>query len=125
MKWSDIINETVDVTSLGQITRDLPERFFHFTHDQSNVESIVARGFDLAMFGHTGRKFNMPDLTRYDPAGVYCQDASEIMHKGFQPWIEFTLNGSPVALTSPHVFFRDLAKAYDCVGAALSNALMA
>jgi hypothetical protein len=124
MNWLEIMRETID-PALGRVTRDLPKRFFHFTHEQSNVEAIVKHGFDLTMFGHTGKKFNMPDMTRYDPAGVYCQDAAEIMNKGYQPWVEFALTGSPVALASSHVFFRDLAKAYDCVGAKLSAALMA
>jgi hypothetical protein len=43
------------------LTNQQAKRFFHFAHDQSNVDAIVQHGFDLNMFGHTGKKFNMPD----------------------------------------------------------------
>ena len=123
MLINDILNETVDPSSLGRLTHDLPPLFFHFTHEQEMVDSIVHHGFDLRKFGLTGRKFNVPDMTRYDPAGVYCQDASEIANRGYQPWLTFSLTGHPLALTSPHAFFRDLATAYSCVGNALSAKL--
>jgi hypothetical protein len=122
MNYAEIIAEASP--PIGTLTQDLPKRFFHFTHDQSMVDAIAKNGFDLNKFGFTGKKFNMPDLTKYDPAGVYCQDAAEIMNSNFQPWVIFELIGHPTALASRHVFFKDLAEHYGCVGKRLSQKLL-
>jgi hypothetical protein len=109
----------------GELTSNLPDKFFHFTHDQAMVDSIVQNGFDVTMFGYTGKKFNMPDWTRYDPAGVYCQDAAAVASRGYSPWVIFQLSGQPTALASPHSFFQELSEHYGCVGRALTRRLLA
>jgi hypothetical protein len=115
--------EVVDPTTLGSLTTHLPDQFYHMTHDQAMVDSIVKSGFDLKMFGYTGKKFNSHEWTKFDPAGVYCQDASEI-HGRFTPWLTFTLTGNPTALASPHHFLNHIAAAYGCIGRPLSRQLL-
>jgi hypothetical protein len=83
-RWLAEVEQHPDPASLGTLTYDLPALFFHFTHDQARVDSIVANGFSLRHFGFSGKKYNMPEMTRYDPAGIYCQDAAEV-NKRFQP----------------------------------------
>lgn len=123
-RWLSEVEQRPDPASLGALTYDLPTLFFHFTHDQERVESIVANGFSLRHYGFSGKKFNVPDVTRNDPAGIYCQDAAEIANNRYRPWVTFRLIGRPRALTSRFYLFRDLADAYGCVGRQLTGKLL-
>lgn len=121
----ELIATKVNLAKLGQLTRNLPDKFFHFTHDLDMLHSILQDGFDLSRFGYSGRKFNAEEITRFDPAGVYCQDLSEVESRNYRPWLIFRLKGRPQALTSPFHFMPDLAKDFAAVGDKLRQKLLA
>jgi hypothetical protein len=114
----------VDPTTLGEITRNLPNKFFHFTHDEIMKNSIIKHGFDLKHFGYSGRKFNAQSITQFDPAGVYCLDLAEVENRGYKPWLIFNLRNQPQALISKYHFLPDLAKAYNSTGEKLRQKLL-
>lgn len=122
MRFSEISR---NLSSLGDLTTDLPTTFLHYTHDETMLRSIIKNGFTLDRFGETGKRFDVTSITQHDPAGIYAVALEWQGKPDNRPWVTFTLSGNPTALVSRHYMFHNLNRAFQASGEELRMKLLA
>lgn len=108
---------------------DIPRYFLHLTDNQSDIDGIIQSGFNLRLFGRTGKKFNMPSMVEFDPRGVYASaidDPNSISPN--RPFVIFTAAiRKAIIATDKHspVSAKEILSRFfgGLTGAALSNRL--
>jgi hypothetical protein len=74
--------------------RPWPDQFVHFTDDPKDVKKIMEGGFNLKLFGRSGRKYRVdPNLYQWDPRGVYALELERGMEdEPTRPYVIFETN---------------------------------
>lgn len=69
----------------------MPSKFIHFTDTIESAKAIYESGYDLSMFGSTGKKHKAdPGLVQWDPRGMYALQYFEGMERDApRPWVLF------------------------------------
>jgi hypothetical protein len=94
----NVLYEDEDVLIRDATPDEIPQFFIHRTEDQSDIDGIVAHGFDMKKFGKTARRFNIPNwMHQHDPRGVFSTSSDNNPETDYQqydrrPYVIFTAN---------------------------------
>lgn len=69
-----------DLNFFGKISKEFIT-CYHFTDSLKTAEKIYNEGFNMKMFGSTGKKHGIKNLYQYDPVSVFSLEYSGIPNK--------------------------------------------
>jgi hypothetical protein len=94
----NVLYEDDDILIRDAEPNEIPQFYIHRTEDQSDIDGIVAHGFDMRKFGRTARRFNIPAwMHQHDPRGIFSTTSDNEPETDYQqydkrPYVIFTAN---------------------------------